>query len=68
MFMQLVWNGYVMLRLSSSVLFYAITDTCHDVDNLSWKLIQGMLLNYNVDVIPRLQGHCNDMYLTPVVN
>jgi hypothetical protein len=37
--MQLVWNGYVMLRLGSSVLFYAITDTCHDVDNLSWKLI-----------------------------
>jgi hypothetical protein len=37
--MQLVWNGYVMLRLGSSVLFYAITYTCHDVVNLSWKLI-----------------------------
>ena len=57
--MQLVWNGYV--TLDQVVLFVlCYTDTCHDVDKLSWKLIQGMLLHYNVDVIPRLQGHCND--------
>ena len=37
--MQLVWNGYAMLGLGSFVLFYAITYTCRDVVNLSWKLI-----------------------------
>jgi hypothetical protein len=50
-----------MLRLGSSV-FYVITYTCYDVVNLSWKLFYDMPFNYNVDVIPKLQGHGNDRY------
>jgi hypothetical protein len=49
-----------MLSLGSSVCFYVITYTGYDVVNLSWELIEGMLFNFNVDVIPSFQGHCND--------
>ena len=52
--------GYVILSLGSFVCFYVITYTGYDVVNLSWELIEGMLFNFNVDVIPSFQGHCSD--------